>query len=204
MDLNGGDKEGVPTSYSWEIVSSSEDNCSLQADSYPPTIGAIIRQARMDKNLSQKELADRSGISKVQLCRIENDESAPSKNSLWKISANIGIGYSSLLVQAGYNNVSGTNIFLKRDGNELELERLICSIYKADSDLLDYFTDFDTIGTDENVKVLKLVLQAMRKEAANENDESLTDTSMNFYFRTLFSSLKNFILSSLTPIMESY
>ncbi len=200
MNFSGGEQEDASVSHNRKLEPSAKDYCLQQTNSEPPTIGAIIKQARIDKNLSQKGLAQLSDISQVQLCRIENDECIPSKNSLWNISAHIGIGYSSLIVQAGYNNVAGTNIFLKKDGQELNINQLICSIYKADSDLLDYFQDFETIGNSENVTVLKLVLQAMRKEAANEDTLSRTDSLMNPYFKTIFQSLKKFIISSLMPI----
>lgn len=200
MNFNDGEQEDICTPYGRGFVLSAKDYCPHQTNSEPPTIGAIIKQARIDKKLSQKELANLSSISQVQLCRIENDECVPTKSSLRNISAHIGIGYSSLIVQAGYNNVTGTNIFLKKDGQELNVNQLICSIYKADSDLLDYFHDFETIGTRENITVLKLILQAMRKEASNDDILSRTNSSMNSYFKTAFQSLKKFIISLLAPI----
>lgn len=200
MNFNDGEQEDISAAHSRELVLSAKDYCPHQINSEPATIGAIIKQARIDKKLSQKELAHLSGISQVQLCRIENDECIPTKSSLWNISAHIGIGYSSLIVQAGYNNVTGTNIFLKKDGQELNVNQLICSIYKADSDLLDYFQNFETIGTKENIAVLKLILQAMRKEASKNDILSETDSSMNSYFKAVFQSLKEFIISLLAPI----
>lgn len=164
------------------------------------TVGALIKQARIKKGLSQKELASLSGITSVQLCRIERDDCIPSKHSLRALSPHIGIEYTALIVQAGYNNMSGKRIFYKKDGNELDIIPVVRSIYGADSDLLDYFRDFETIGTTENVAVLKLILQAMRKEVDTCNTTNDTDTVINSFFKRNFQALKKFIISSLRPM----
>lgn len=179
---------------------SSYENSVLISDS-DLTIGAIIRRARKEKGLSQKELASLSNITPVQLCRIEKDESIPTKTSLRSLSAYIGIEYTSLLVCAGYNNMSGKRIFYKTDGSELDINRVIRSVYKVDSDLLSYFDDFENIGTAENVTVIKLMLQAMRKEVNACNTVHETDAEINSFFKRSFQALKQFIVSSFSPIV---
>lgn len=175
---------------------------SYLTGAYDSTIGAVIRHARKEKGLSQKELASLSGITPVQLCRIENDESIPSKSSLRSISAHIGIEYTALLVCAGYNNMTGQKIFYKTDGSELDINKLIHSIYKVDSDLLDYFDSFEDIGTIENVTVIKLILQAMRKEVNGCDVAHETDAEINSFFKRSFRALKHFIISSFSPITD--
>lgn len=177
-------------------------NVAKEKEIIDTTVGALIKDARQKKGLSQKDLAIRCGITPVQLCRIENDESIPSKKTLKKLSGYIGISYTSLIIEAGYNSMSEKNVYYKKDGTELDVDQLIRSIYKADSDLLDYFQGFEYFGSTENTEVLKLLLLAMRKEAdlckiASEKK----DLTSNF-FKTTFQAMKTFIISSLRPTIE--
>lgn len=177
-------------------------NVAKEKEIIDTTVGALIKDARQKKGLSQKDLAIRCGITPVQLCRIENDESIPSKKTLKKLSGYIGISYTSLIIEAGYNSMSEKNVYYKKDGTELDVDQLIRSIYKADSDLLDYFQGFEYFGSTENTEVLKLLLLAMRKEAdlckiASEKK----DLTSNF-FKTTFQAMKTFIISSLRPTVE--
>lgn len=53
--------------------------------------GRIIRKARVEKGLSQQELAELSGTSKTYISRIENDLIEPELSTLYKI-VEIGLG----------------------------------------------------------------------------------------------------------------
>lgn len=179
--------------------SSQSQSTEIELAEENSSVGSLIKEARQRKGLSQKELALRCDITPVQLCRIENNENIPSKKSLQKISGHIGLPYSTLLVEAGYNNMSGVKAFYKQDGTELNVGPLIDTIYKADSDLLDYFQDFEHFGSHENVEVLKLLLLAMRKEA-DPKYASQKDDLVFKHFKSVFQALKRFIISSLSPI----
>ena len=177
--------------------SSQSDNSLSES-----TVGTLIKDARQYKGLSQKDLAARCKITPVQLCRIEKDESIPSKNTLKKLSSHTGLPYSMLLVKAGYNNMSGKKVLFKTDGTELNVDQLVCTIYKADSDLLGFFHDFENYGNAENVKILKLFLQAMRKENELCRENCTKEDPINQYFETTFQAMKKFIISSLETIVN--
>lgn len=177
-----------------------QEKVSLQKRNSDQTIGELIKSTRKEKHLSQKSLASLCGITAVQMNRIESGDSIPSKESLKAISAHISIPYTELLLKAGYNNMAGEFKLFNKDGNELDAKKLICSIYRADSDLLELFLNFETLATHENVELLKLLLKAMRKEAQICNDSSQTESWFSSYFRKTFSALKTFIISSLKPI----
>lgn len=164
------------------------------------TVGALIKEARLNKGQSQKYLAKVSGITAVQVCRIENDECIPTKNSLKALSPHIGLPYSYLLFHAGYSDTSGDIKLYKKNGDALDVAKIIFSIYKADSDLLEFFNNFDTIGTAENVEILKLLLQAMRKEAMPCETTNGSQDQISNYFKKVFQALKKFIVSSLKPV----
>ena len=173
-----------------------------ETEAFSATIGDTIRTTRKAKHLSQKSLASLCGITPVQLNRIEAGDSIPSKNSLKALSAHLCIPYTQLLLMAGYNNMSGEFNLYKRDGSELNIEAIVCSIYKADSDLLDLFQDFDKIADSEDVEVIKLLLKAMRKEMDQCLDLSQLEQQLFAYFRKTFQALKTFIISSLSPMTE--
>lgn len=174
---------------------------SLHEEISEPTIGELIRETRKKRHLSQKSLASLCGITAVQLNRIEAGESIPSKTSLKAISAHICIPYTELLLVAGYNNMTGEFKLYNRNGNELDAKKLICSLYKADSDLPELFQNFETIATQENVEILKLLLSAMRKEVTTCSSSSETESWFSSYFKKTFGALKTFIISSLKPIV---
>lgn len=165
-------------------------------------VAVLIKNARQRKRITQKELAELAGMTAVQLCRIERGECRPSRQTLQKLSGHIGVPYSELLIQAGYNNLKGDETLYKRDGNVLDAEQIVESIYRIDSDFLDYFRDFEKIGTEENVEILKMLLLGMRKELEVSNLSTESDNFFYNYFRTSFLALKRFIVSLLSPIAE--
>lgn len=180
--------------------SSEGANNSLSKITEDEAVGTLIREARIRKGLTQKELAALAGITPVQLCRIENHECIPSKNSLKMISSQVGIPYTDLIIHAGYNNMAGEQLLFKKNGDILNINQIVSSIYRADSDLLYCFTDFEEFGTEVNTEVIKLLLYAMRKEAKLKTSKTKGLSGSSSYFKTTFQALKEFIISSLKPL----
>jgi transcriptional regulator with XRE-family HTH domain len=60
-------------------------------------IGEAIKEMRTDRRLSQKELAEMSGISQNALCNIEKGYSFPSKDTIKAICDAMDIPVSWLL-----------------------------------------------------------------------------------------------------------
>jgi XRE family transcriptional regulator, regulator of sulfur utilization len=66
----------------------------------PTLLGALADNLRRERNLrgwSLRELADRADLSKALLSRIERGEGNPSINSLFQISAALGVALSELI-----------------------------------------------------------------------------------------------------------
>lgn len=168
------------------------------------SVAEVIREARQRKRLTQKELASSIGMSPVQLCRIENGEHTPTRQTLQKLSGQIGVPFSELLFLAGYNNMKGDDTLYKRDGTVLDTDQIIRSIYRADADFLELLRNFDEIGTQENLQVICVLLKAMRKEAQIQNQDEVAPNPLVNCFLDAFLALKRFILSALTPFLESY
>ena len=160
------------------------------------SIGDTIKKAREAHKLTQKELATLSGISTVQLCRIENNEHVPSPKSLKALSCHIGLSYSLLLIKAGYNHAASQFEYYGKDGELLDSVSTLASIYYADPELLTLLNDILSFSSNENITVLKLLLQAMKKECdICKNNQNIP------YFSKLFSSLKKFITESIMALI---
>ena len=163
---------------------------------YKKAVGDEIRNARQQKRISQKELAKLIDISAAQLCRIECGDSRPSKATLQKLSGHIGIPYSELLRLAGYSNMKGDGMLFNRDGEKIDIFALVSSIYRADSDFLEYFYDFETIGTPENIEVIKALIYAMRKEVEIGDSKKNGENFVDDFFLNTFMALKRFIVTT--------
>ena len=62
------------------------------------SIGARIRYYRLQKNLSQQELADQAGVSKALIGYLERGEKAPSLETLVNIANTLKLPADELLV----------------------------------------------------------------------------------------------------------
>lgn len=64
-------------------------------------IGKIIaynlKRLREERNLSQGQLAERAGVSKVIVSQIERGDANPTINTIWKLTGALGLPYTSLL-----------------------------------------------------------------------------------------------------------
>lgn len=167
---------------------------------YRKAVGDRIRSARQQKRISQKELADFIDISAAQLCRIESGDSRPSKTTLQKISGHIGVPYPELHRLAGYSNMKGDDTLFNKDGQKIDTFALVSSIYRADSDFLECFHDFDTIGTPENIEVIKALVNAMRKEVKMGDAKKNGENPIDDFFLNTFMALKRFIVTSFASV----
>ena len=60
-------------------------------------LGQTIKMIRKEKGISQKELAQKSGLSGNALCSIENDKSFPCKDTINSICKALNISAGFLL-----------------------------------------------------------------------------------------------------------
>lgn len=68
----------------------------MKKDFLPPKEKSNLAEWRMLKGLTQKDLADRAGLTRVAVARIENGVVVPRRNNLIKIAAALGIALSDL------------------------------------------------------------------------------------------------------------
>ena len=73
-------------------IAGKRKRVTAEAASPGATLGDWIRVSRMQQSMSQRELADRSGLSRSYLCDIERGRGAqPSVQTLDKLAAALGI-----------------------------------------------------------------------------------------------------------------
>lgn len=60
-------------------------------------IAANLKRLREEQNLSQGQLAEKAGVSKVVVSQIEKGDANPTINTIWKMTGALGLPYTSLL-----------------------------------------------------------------------------------------------------------
>ena len=60
-------------------------------------VGAAIRKARQEKNLSQDVLSSFAGIARTHLTMIENGDKQPNFETIWKIAVALDMKPSELV-----------------------------------------------------------------------------------------------------------
>lgn len=66
------------------------------------TLGDYIRQQRSDRGWTQQELADRSGVKRAYLSRIETgDNKLPGADTRRRLAAVFGVSHEAILIAAG-------------------------------------------------------------------------------------------------------
>jgi len=73
---------------------------STKMDDPTPRIAARLREEREGRGWSLGDLADRSGVSRAMISKIERGESSPTATLLGRLSGAFGLTLSSLLARA--------------------------------------------------------------------------------------------------------
>lgn len=105
--------------------------------------GEFLKKLRVEKSLSQRELANLAKISNTEISRIEAGvRQKPSPNILKAIAPHLGISYSELMINAGYiEKTTESQIFCEEiskgdNGVFDETFRMANNIRIIDSELL--------------------------------------------------------------------
>ena len=64
-------------------------------------IAENLKRLREQQNLSQGQLAEKAGLSKVMLGNLERGGANPTINNIWKIANALGVPYTALLDSTG-------------------------------------------------------------------------------------------------------
>ncbi len=65
-----------------------------------PIVAENLRRLRSERGLSLEKLSQASGVSRAMLNQVENEQSTPTINVLWKIARALGLPFSALISHA--------------------------------------------------------------------------------------------------------
>ena len=65
-----------------------------------PTFGQLLRGIREKKGLTQQALADASGLSRVEIARLETDVRSPSWETVKSLCRALGVGCDAFMAPA--------------------------------------------------------------------------------------------------------
>jgi transcriptional regulator with XRE-family HTH domain len=104
------------------------------------TFGEYIKNLRNENKLSQRDLAEKSGISNAEISRMETGErKKPSPISLKAIAPFLGVSYEDLMQKAGYieevieHKGFTENIYRDEEGRLIDISRRAKDMYEKDS-----------------------------------------------------------------------
>jgi transcriptional regulator with XRE-family HTH domain len=145
-------------------------------------LGQWIRKTRADQGLSQRALADRSGLSRSYVCDIERGRGAqPSVTTLDKLAAALGLSRADLLHASGLIDQVSTP-------RETEEERRILSVYRdlTDSGRASVLRFARFVHADEHHWVQPNLLD--HDEGEGDADSEAARARMRSLTRPLFGS----------------
>jgi transcriptional regulator with XRE-family HTH domain len=65
-----------------------------------PTFGQLLRGIRQKKKMTQQALADASGLSRVQIARLETDVQSPSWEAVKRLCRALGVDCDAFMATA--------------------------------------------------------------------------------------------------------
>lgn len=154
------------------------------------TLSEIIKNARIKKGISQRELSRQTGIDNNTIAKIENgSRKKPNALSLKKLAFVLNLELSELLVLSGYSK-NDIDLILEKNLNEIVilpnenrknpifLEDMLNNnknslLFKASlKELLDK-SDFSVLDSfkSKNKSEQKIILEELRKYKDNNNQE---------------------------------
>jgi len=142
------------------------------------SLGDYIRSLREAKGLSQRELAEKSGLSNAEISRMESGErKKPSITTIRAVSPHLGIGYTDLLLQAGYiDSIASdavTNAYLDSSSAPIDIVSLAKDVYRVDPDLMKTVKSAAVNATQADIAMIKKFLSIFAQSDYSRDDKSL-------------------------------
>ena len=141
----------------------------------PTDIGAYLANLRNEKKWSQRELADKSGISNTEISRIEAGKRInPTPATLRALSDALQTEYSDLMKLAGYikevhdDDKFHELDFIDSDGNVVEIKHGVKEMFRRDKEWANVAFLISRELTDEDRELFKTMantfLERIRKK----------------------------------------
>lgn len=129
-------------------------------------ISGMIRDSRKRNDYSQEEFAEKSGLSSMQISRLETGKNIPSVRTLVKLGPYIGRSLEELLVAASYSGTVPTSekTYVDLDGKKCDLKSIAEEMYQIDAELLFKIYEYYKNSSAENNQFLKAVFDTINME----------------------------------------
>jgi len=141
------------------------------------TFGEYIKDLRTKKNLSQRDMAEMSGVSNAEISRLETgDRKKPSPLVIKAIAPCLGVSNEDLMEKAGYIEKiiprGGFEDILweDKDGTPVDtFRRQAKNISRRDNELISILDRAVNKSSDQDIDTIKKLLSSFM-------DDGLTDT----------------------------
>jgi len=139
--------------------------------------GEFVRKLRLERGLSQRQLAEYAKLSNAEISRLENGErQKPSVVTIRAIAPYLGVDYKELLLQAGYiDNIEssrmGSKTYLDSKGKPMDIVHLAKSIYKIDPDLIESFHQAVEKAPKKDIEMIKKLLSIFSNDRLNSGEK---------------------------------
>lgn len=142
------------------------------------TFGEYVKRLRSEKQLSQRDLAEKSGVSNAEISRLESGErKKPSPNVIKAIAPPLGISYEDLMVKAGYiehvinHDNFDEHVFEEVDGTYVDTYRKAKRIAERDDELISILDRAVDKSSPEDISTMKKILSSFYDDSLSEDDK---------------------------------
>ncbi len=125
-------------------------------------IGRVLFDLRNERGMSQRELADKSGISNTEISRIEAGKRLrPSPDTLRSFSKALNVEYSDLMKAAGYIEEIHDHdkfyelVFKDAGGNVVDIKRGVKEMFRRDEEWANVAFRVSRELTEDDKEILK-------------------------------------------------
>lgn len=157
-------------------------------------ISTLIKNMRERKHLSQETLAQKCGITNVQLSRIEQGKCRPSIRTLCRLAPFLGYSLEDLLLVSSYSGTSTSSAptYINLEGKKFDLTNAAERMYYTDGELLLLLKEFMENYDTENAEILKIILTCTLE---SKKDTTFKNKTLSSALSEMFKILKDFIFS---------
>ncbi|MBY6931281.1 helix-turn-helix domain-containing protein [Clostridium botulinum] len=158
------------------------------------SVGYNIKQLRKNKNLTQKQLAEKAGLAEISIRRYEKGTNEPSTKILKKIATALGVPIENILV-AELDTI--TKNFRNMADTQNELMKKTLEITKDNTGKIAFQylcktcgIDIDTCTNqfDEDIKEYNIKFKTEDFNISEDDFQRLFKTACNFIVKEVISS----------------
>lgn len=134
------------------------------------TTGQLIKEARKRTGMTQKQLAEKLGISYVNISQLENEQRAPKYDTIQRIAAALGVSVSSLLPD-NISHIYTTALWEGYEGRQFEdkmyeryLQEQGYTFSKKEQRMIAAFSKMDDEGQEKAADYAEDILPRYRRQ----------------------------------------